>query len=121
MRILVKMKYAMILKFFAITAVSTYAVCAFAATPSPQTVTYETGKEFYKAKCLFCHGAEGQGVGIFPALSVISRAEAEEKLLRYRASKKVGRYSSMMYIRASKLSDKDIKNLADYIGVLSGK
>ena len=89
-----------------------------AQSPSSRGVVYDTGADHFEAKCAFCHGAKGEGVGIFPALKGLSAQEAQNKLERYRSSKKVGRYSALMYVRSSQLTDKQIEQLADYIGQL---
>nr|WP_284047550.1 c-type cytochrome [Guyparkeria hydrothermalis] len=76
------------------------------------------------ASCAACHGADGKGQGgAFPALTGLSAAETEKKLIAYRDGdqeylKSVGlgdRYGTMAP-NASGLSDEDVADLAAYIG-----
>ncbi len=91
---------------------------AFAFAADDSSVEYNSGKSHYLAKCAFCHGVSGEGVGIFPALRGSDAKDVKDKLQRYRKSRKVGRYSAMMYVRASKLTDEQIEALSDYIPTL---
>ncbi len=93
-------------------------LCSSAVVFGAEHLQYPSGKEHYQTKCAFCHGAAGEGVGIFPALKNSAKAEVVEKLTRYKNSKKVGKYSSLMYVRSSGLSEGDIKQLSEYIATL---
>ncbi|MFN4262654.1 MAG: c-type cytochrome [Thioalkalivibrionaceae bacterium] len=68
------------------------------------------------ATCIACHGAQGQGMGIFPAIAGRDASYISDKLKRYRAGEQVGANTALMYPNAMNLSDDDIANLSAYIG-----
>ncbi|MGK0674571.1 MAG: c-type cytochrome [Halothiobacillaceae bacterium] len=70
------------------------------------------------ATCAACHGAKGEGSGIFPKLAGLSASEVESKLKKYRAGETLGPNSAMMAPNAAALSDSDIANLSAYIASL---
>jgi cytochrome c5 len=70
------------------------------------------------AICIACHGAKGEGAGIFPKLAGHTAAEIVDLLTRYRAGETVGPNTPLMAPQAVTLSDEDIANLAAYIETL---
>ncbi|WP_006788349.1 c-type cytochrome [Thiorhodospira sibirica] len=77
------------------------------------------GKEIYDKQrpqpCSSCHGAQGQGMAIFPPLTKHSVKQTTDLLKRYRAGETVGSNTALMTPHAKNLSDEDIANLAAYI------
>lgn len=76
------------------------------------------GKSKYSSSCASCHGANGEGAGIFPKLAGLSADAAAGKLTSYKAGKQVGPNTAMMAPMATGLSDADIANLAAHIATL---
>ncbi len=76
------------------------------------------GKDMFTAKCASCHGMQGAGQGMFPAVAGLSAADAAGKLEAYRAGEQVGPQTAMMAPNAASLSDEDIADLAAFIGQL---
>jgi cytochrome c5 len=70
------------------------------------------------ASCAACHGAQGQGQGIFPKLAGTPAERIAELLKKYRAGEQVGPQSALMAPNASGLSDEDIADLAAYVETL---
>ena len=70
------------------------------------------------ATCIACHGAKGEGMGIFPKLAGHTAEETVDLLTRYRAGETVGPNTPLMAPQAMTLSDEDIANLAAYIETL---
>ncbi len=93
-----------------------------AETPAPAAAAPAAGDPAAgKAKfatCAACHGANGEGSGIFPKLAGLSAADVEAKLKQYRAGEQVGPMTSMMAPNAANLSDADIADLSAYIATL---
>ncbi|WP_019571532.1 c-type cytochrome [Thioalkalivibrio sp. ALMg3] len=80
-----------------------------------QAADIQAGQSKYQNTCASCHGAEGKGQAIFPAL-VGQDAETVASLLeRYRAGEEVGDHTALMRPQAQGLSDDDIANLSSYI------
>jgi cytochrome c5 len=77
----------------------------------------EVGKNRF-ATCVSCHGAEAQGMGIFPKLAGQSADYIAGRLQQYRAGETVGPTSALMMPHASGLSDDAIADLAAYISSL---
>jgi cytochrome c553 len=75
------------------------------------------GKTKYAA-CAACHGANGEGQGMFPKVAGQSAADLAAKLKKYRAGETVGPNSAMMAPNAAGLSDDDIADLSAYIASL---
>jgi cytochrome c553 len=70
------------------------------------------------AKCAGCHGADGLGIGNFPALA----GQAAEYLIKQLHEYKSGaRQNVMMNALAKSLSEQDIADLAAYYASLKGK
>ena len=68
--------------------------------------------------CKGCHGAEGQGVGKFPALAGGKEDDLIQALKDYKSGK---RTNAMMKGTAGKLSDDDMANVAAYYASLPKK
>ena len=67
--------------------------------------------------CAACHGAEGQGMAVFPALAGRSAEYVSERLYAYKNRETVGNMSSTMWGQAAMLSDSDIKTLSEFIEI----
>ncbi len=67
------------------------------------------------AKCVGCHGAQGQGVGAFPALAGKDPVYLIDQLRNYKSG---ARQNPMMMPIAKGLSDEDIEKLAGYYSSL---
>lgn len=65
--------------------------------------------------CAACHGAEGQGMGIFPKLAGQTSDYISSKLYAYKNREVVGNMSSTMWAQAGMLSDSDIKTISQFI------
>ena len=65
--------------------------------------------------CAACHGQNGAGIGIFPALAGSSEDYIYEALVQYKNKETRGNMSSTMWAQAGQLSDQDIKTLSEYI------
>ena len=65
--------------------------------------------------CAACHGQEGQGMGIFPALAGRDASYITEKLYAYKNKEEVGNMSSTMWAQAGMLSDDDINTIGKFI------
>lgn len=76
------------------------------------------GKARYDGVCTACHGAQAQGMGIFPKLAGRPADELAALLKRYRAGEQVGPNTAMMAPNAKGLSDSDIADLTAYISSL---
>jgi cytochrome c5 len=70
------------------------------------------------ATCIACHGAQGQGMGIFPQLAGTAPERIAELLKKYRAGEQVGPNTALMAPNAAGLSDQDIADLAAFVGTL---
>lgn len=64
--------------------------------------------------CDACHGKQGQGM-IGPSLQNRDAEYITERLIAYRNRQRVGAQSDIMWTQAARLSDEDIKNLANFI------
>lgn len=97
-------------KLVILSALACFSVAAFAAD----------GATIFK-KCAICHGkkAEKKYLNKVPALDTLTDAQRIAILKEYKAGKrnKFG-MGGMMKMQVSKLSDADIKAVADYIGTL---
>mgnify|MGYP001342300216 CR=1 len=69
------------------------------------------------AGCAACHGAEGQGMSVFPKLAGQSADYITNRLYSYKNRETVGPMSQTMWGQAGMLSDKDIKTIGKYIEV----
>ena len=67
--------------------------------------------------CAACHGAEGQGMAVFPKLAGQSQDYIVSKLNAYKNRETVGNMSSTMWAQAGMLSDADINMIGKFIEV----
>ena len=67
--------------------------------------------------CAACHGAEGQGMAVFPALAGQSADYIVDRLNTYKNRGEVGPMSSTMWAQAGMLSDADINMIGKFIEV----
>ena len=67
------------------------------------------------AGCAACHGAQGQGMGAFPALAGADSEYIIDRLTTYKNRGQVGAMSSTMRAQAGMLSDQDIDTLGKFI------
>ena len=67
--------------------------------------------------CAACHGAEGQGMAVFPKLAGQSSNYIVSKLNAYKNRETVGNMSSTMWAQAGMLSDADINMIGKFIEV----
>ena len=67
------------------------------------------------AGCVACHGQEGQGMAVFPALAGQSSEYIVDRLNTYKNRGQVGNMSSTMWAQAGMLSDADIQTIGDFI------
>jgi cytochrome c553 len=68
--------------------------------------------------CVACHGAQGEGIGSFPALAGKEAVYFDEQMNRYRSG---DRQNPMMETIAKSLSDEEIAELAEYYAGLAAK
>jgi len=67
------------------------------------------------AGCAACHGQQGQGMGVFPALAGQSSEYITDRLIAYKNREEVGNMSSTMWAQAGLLSSQDMKTIGDFI------
>jgi cytochrome c553 len=67
------------------------------------------------AGCAACHGQEGQGMGVFPALAGQSKEYIVDRLYAYQNREEVGSMSSTMWAQAGLLSDNDIDTIGAFV------
>lgn len=67
------------------------------------------------AGCAACHGNEGQGMAVFPALAGRDSSYISERLYQYKNRETVGSMSSTMWAQAGMLSDSDIDTIGKFI------
>ena len=65
--------------------------------------------------CAACHGAEGQGMAVFPALAGQSSDYITQRLYAYKNRETVGAMSSTMWAQAGMLSDADLQTIGKFI------
>lgn len=65
--------------------------------------------------CAACHGANGEGMAVFPKLAGQSADYIADRLNTYKARGQVGGMSSTMWSQAALLSEKDIQTLGEFI------
>ena len=65
--------------------------------------------------CAACHGMEGQGMAVFPALAGQSADYIVDRLNTYKNRGEVGAMSSTMWAQAGMLSDSDIDTIGRFI------
>ena len=67
------------------------------------------------AGCAGCHGAQGQGQGMFPKLAGQTSDYIAGRLNAYRNKERVGSNSAMMWGQAMPLTDKQIEQLSVFV------
>ena len=67
------------------------------------------------AGCAACHGAEGQGMAVFPKLAGQSSDYIVDRLNAYKNKETVGNMSSTMWGQAAMLSADQIDMIGDFI------
>jgi len=67
--------------------------------------------------CAACHGQNGEGMAVFPALAGQSSDYIVERLYQYKNKEQVGGMSSTMWAQAGMLTDEQIKTLGKFIEV----
>tara|TARA_B100001093_G_scaffold315747_1_gene301230 strand:+ start:383 stop:826 length:444 start_codon:yes stop_codon:yes gene_type:complete len=67
------------------------------------------------AGCAACHGQQGQGMGMFPALAGRDSEYIIDRLTTYKNRGEVGKMSATMWSQASLLSDRDIDTIGKFI------
>ena len=67
------------------------------------------------AGCAACHGQQGQGMAVFPALAGQTQDYIVGRLNTYKNRGEVGAMSSTMWGQAAMLSDAEIKLLGEYV------
>lgn len=65
--------------------------------------------------CAACHGQDGQGMGVFPALRGQSADYIIDRLTTYKNRGQVGSMSSTMWAQAGMLSESDINTIGKFI------
>ena len=70
------------------------------------------------AGCAACHGAEGQGMAVFPKLAGQSSDYITSRLYAYQNRETIGNMSSTMWAQAGQLTDDQIATLGKYIETL---
>ena len=71
--------------------------------------------KFVWAGCAACHGADGQGMAVFPKLAGQNRDYIVSRLNAYKNREQVGPMSSTMWSQAGMLSDNDIDTIGKFI------
>jgi cytochrome c553 len=74
------------------------------------------GLDVYTARCVICHGDQGQGIGQAPTLRALTRATIQQKLQDYRSGKTLGAQTAVMAQAVAKLSDAEIAAVSIYAG-----
>jgi cytochrome c553 len=69
------------------------------------------------AGCAACHGQNGEGMAVFPALAGQSADYVIDRLTTYKNRGQVGAMSSTMWAQAGMLSEQDIATLGKFIEV----
>lgn len=95
-------------------------VAAAAAAPAAAGKGDAAAGQAKYATCAACHGAKGEGAGMFPKLAGAPADKTADLLKKYRAGETVGANTAMMAPNAKALSDADIDNLAAYIASMGG-
>ena len=67
------------------------------------------------AGCAACHGQQGQGMAVFPALAGQTQDYIVGRLNTYKNRGEVGAMSSTMWGQAAMLSDAEIELLGEYV------
>ena len=67
------------------------------------------------AGCAACHGQEGQGMAVFPALAGQSSDYIVDRLNTYKNRGEVGPMSSTMWAQAGMLTEQEIQLIGEFI------
>ena len=67
------------------------------------------------AGCAACHGQQGEGMAVFPALVGKDKAYIVDRLNTYKNKGEVGSMSSTMWGQAAMLSDADIETIGEFV------
>ena len=67
--------------------------------------------------CAACHGANGEGMAVFPKLAGQSADYISNRLYAYKNREEVGSMSNTMWGQVGMLSDGDIQMLSKYVEV----
>ena len=67
------------------------------------------------AGCAACHGQQGEGMAVFPALAGQSADYISSRLITYRNRGEVGSMSSTMWAQAGMLSEQEINTIGKFI------
>ena len=67
------------------------------------------------AGCAACHGPDGQGMAVFPALVGQSKEYIVDRLNTYKNKGEVGSMSSTMWGQAAMLSDAEIDTIGEFV------
>lgn len=67
--------------------------------------------------CAACHGQNGEGMAVFPALAGQTQDYIVERLYQYKNKEQVGGMSSTMWAQAGMLTDEQINTLGKFIEV----
>jgi len=67
------------------------------------------------AGCAACHGQNGEGMAVFPALAGRDSSYISERLYQYKNRETIGNMSSTMWAQAGMLSDSDIDTIGKFI------
>ncbi len=92
--------------------------CITCHNPHSPKIGAELPAEALAIQCVGCHGAQGEGVGAFPALADKSAAYMIEEMRKYKSGL---RQNPMMTPLMQGLSDRDIEELAKYYAAMGGK
>jgi cytochrome c553 len=90
-------------------------VASFGIVSSSQAAGDAAAGKTKSARCVACHGANGQGVPPNPALAGKPEAEQVQALKDYKSGK---RANPIMKGLATSLSDKDMEDLSAYYASL---
>ena len=82
----------------------------------PVPPEFVTGAKHYK-QCSACHGVDGSG-GMGPALAGQTNDMIVDKLTQYRNGDTIGTMSNIMWSQSSWMTDKDIRDIANYVETL---
>ena len=69
------------------------------------------------AGCAACHGQNGEGMAVFPALAGQTSDYIVERIYQYKNKEQVGGMSSTMWAQAGMLTDEQINTLGKFIEV----
>jgi cytochrome c553 len=82
----------------------------------PVAAEVAVGAQHYN-QCAACHGVAGEG-GVGPTLAGQTSDMIVEKLTKYKNGETIGAQSAMMWGQASWMTDKDMKDIGDYVETL---